>query len=153
MSWLSDVISGGGEGLIKGIGEAAKDIRAAITGKSVIDPNKQAEIELKLQEMEQKGMEYAFLLQKAQTDINIEEAKNPNIFVSGWRPFCGWICGFALGWTFIGHPIFMWAVKLSGSTIAPPILDTNSLLTVLMAMLGIGAMRTVEKIKGSQSNH
>lgn len=153
MSWLSDVIAGGGEGLIKGIGETAKDIRAAITGKSVVDPNKQAEIELKLQEMEQKALEYSFLLQKSQADINLEEAKNPNLFVSGWRPSVGWVCSLSFFANFFVIPLGCWVAKFFDKVINPPSFDMQTLMTVLLAMLGIGGMRTYEKIKGAHNNH
>lgn len=138
MSIISEVIGGGAEGLLKGVGELAKDIRIAITGK---DPVKIAEAEAKLLEME-------FIAQKAQTDINLVEARNPNLFVSGWRPFIGWVCGVALAWQFLGHPIFIWAIKLSGSTLEPPKLDTDGLMGLVIAMLGMGSLRTYEKFKG-----
>ena len=148
MSLITDLITGGVSGGIQGIfgaiGSLAKDIRSAITGE--ISPEKKAEIEAKLLEME-------FMSTKAQTDINLEEAKNPNMFVSGARPFIMWVCGFALAWQFIGSPIFEWVVKLSGSNITPPVIDTGGLVTVLMALLGLSGLRTYEKFNGVQGNH
>lgn len=146
MSFLTDLAAGAASGLFGSIGEFAKDIREAITGKSILDPNKQAELE-------QKAMEIEFAVTKAQTDINLEEAKNPNIFVSGWRPFVGWCCGFSLAWQFIGSPIFEWVVKLTGKNIVAPALDTGSLITVLFALLGLGGLRTYEKTKDTQDKH
>jgi len=143
MSIISDILSGGVSGLLSSVGQFAKDIRQAITGE--ISPEKKAEIE-------QRALEIEFLLTKAQTDINLEEAKNPNLFVSGWRPFVGWICGFSLGWQFIGSPIFEWIVKLTGKNITAPVLDTGSLITVLFALLGLGGMRTYEKFRGVEGN-
>ena len=143
MSIISDILSGGVSGLLSSVGQFAKDIRQAITGE--ISPEKKAEIE-------QRALEIEFLLTKAQTDINLEEAKNPNLFVSGWRPFVGWICGFSLAWQFIGSPIFEWTVKLLGKNITAPDLDTGSLITVLFALLGLGGMRTYEKFKGVEGN-
>lgn len=153
MSWLTDIFSGSGQGILKGIGDAAKGIREAITGEAILDPNKSAEIKLKLVEIESKISEFTYLLMKGQIEINLEEAKNPNLFVSGWRPFIGWTCGFSLWWQFIFSPIFEWVVKLMGKNIVSPVLDTTSLLTILMAMLGLGGMRTFEKYKGTQNNH
>ena len=144
MSIVSDILSGGISGLLSSVGTFAKDIRQAITGE--ISPEKKAEIE-------QRAMEIEFTMTKAQTDINLEEAKNPNLFVSGWRPFIGWICGFSLAWQFIGSPIFDWIVKLTGNNIVAPTLDTGSLITVLFALLGLGGLRTYEKTKDSQNNH
>lgn len=151
MSWFSEIISGGSEGLLKGVGEAAKDIRAAITGKEILDPNKQAEIEMKLVEIQNKAQEWDYLLTKAQTDINIEEAKSPNIWKSGWRPAAGWTCVFGLFWGTIGMNVFEWAVKLLGrSDVVPPKFDTASLIALLVPLLGLGVYRTTEKIKGTK---
>ena len=148
MSIISDIVAGGVSGgigsIFSAIGTLAKDIRQAITGE--ISPEKKAEMESKLLELE-------FMSSKAQTDINLEEARNPNMFVSGWRPFVGWICGFSLGWQFIGSPIFEWIIKLSGKNIVAPTLDTGSLITVLFALLGLGGLRTYEKTKETQNNH
>ena len=146
MAIIEMLLSGAGKGIFEGIGSLAKDVRAAITGESIIDPNKKAELESKLLEIE-------FATTKAQTDINLEEAKSTNMFVSGWRPFIGWVCGLALAWQFIGSPIFDWIVKLTGKNIIPPQIDTGSLMTILMALLGLGGMRTFEKFKSSQNNH
>src|SRR5574343_306482 len=141
MDIIGTVLSGGIKPIFEGIGSLAKDIRQAITGE--ISPEKKAEIE-------QRAMEIEFAATKAQTDINLEEARNPNLFVSGWRPFVGWTCGFSLGWQFIGNPIFDWIVKLTGKNIAAPALDTGSLITVLFALLGLGGLRTYEKNKEVQ---
>jgi len=143
MDIIGTVLSGGIKPIFEGIGSLAKDIRQAITGE--ISPEKKAEIE-------QRAMEIEYAATKAQTDINLEEAKNPNLFVSGWRPFVGWICGLSLGWQFI-NPIFEWVVKLAGKNIAAPNIDTGSLITVLFAMLGLGGLRTYEKVKNAQENH
>ncbi|HOS60199.1 MAG TPA: 3TM-type holin [Syntrophorhabdaceae bacterium] len=144
MDIIGTVLSGGIKRIFEGIGSLAKDIRQAITGE--ISPEKKAEIE-------QRAMEIEYAATKAQTDINLEEAKNQNLFVSGWRPFVGWICGLSLGWQFIGNPIFDWVVKLAGKNIAAPNIDTGSLITVLFAMLGLGGLRTYEKVKNAQENH
>lgn len=136
---IADIFSGGAEGILKGIGSLAKDVRSAITGE--ISPEKKAEIEQKLMELE-------FVAQKAQTDINIEEAKNPNIFVSGWRPFIGWVCGLALAYTFVGYSLIEWGLTIAGSSIKPPVLHTDYLFELVMAMLGMGGLRTFEKVKG-----
>ena len=144
MDIIGTVLAGGIKPIFEGIGSLAKDIRQAITGE--ISPEKKAEIE-------QRAMEIEFAATKAQTDINLEEAKNPNIFVSGWRPFIGWICGFSLGWQFIGSPVFEWAMKIAGKDITAPALDTGSLITILFALLGLGGLRTYEKNKEVQERH
>ena len=150
MSWISDIFSGGTEGTVKGIlggvGDFAKAVREAITGEAIKDPNK-------VLELQQKAMEIEFAVTKTQTDINLEEAKNPNVFVSGWRPFIGWICGTGLAFQFIISPMTEWICKLFGKAIVPPTLDTGSLMSLIVPLLGLGAYRTYEKVKSAQSNH
>jgi len=77
-----------------------------------------------------------------QIEVNIEEAKSSNLFVAGWRPFIGWICGISFAYHFIVLPV----IVLFG--VPMPVFDTQSLLTVLLGMLGLGGMRTFEKVKG-----
>lgn len=84
-----------------------------------------------------------------QIDVNKVEAANANMFVSGWRPAIGWICGTGLAVQFIINPIATWAAALNGHPIAFPSLDLGTLLTLLLGMLGLGAMRTVEKVQGA----
>lgn len=144
MNILGLIASGGISEVMKGIGGLAKDIRSAITGD--LPPEKKAEVEQKLLELE-------FASQKAQTDINIEEAKHKNVFVAGWRPFIGWICGVALFYHFIGHPMLIWTTSVFKLNIIPPVLNTEGLLSLVFAMLGMGGLRTFEKVKNVQNKH
>jgi hypothetical protein len=128
------------------IGQLFKDIREAITGKGIEDPNKRAEIEYKLSQLE-------FALKQGQIEINKAEASNPNWFVAGWRPFIGWIGGFALGYQFIFQPLIIWGTKIAGYNIQPPSLETGMLFNLILAMLGLGGFRTLEKMKGVQDRH
>lgn len=85
----------------------------------------------------------------AQIDVNKEEAKHSSIFVSGWRPFVGWVCGVALAYNFIIYPLIKYVSVLNGIDIADlPVLNSGELMTVLMGMLGLGGLRTIEKSKG-----
>ncbi|WP_417459218.1 3TM-type holin [Kordiimonas sp.] len=86
----------------------------------------------------------------AQMEINKAEARHTSIFVAGWRPFVGWVCGMALGWHFMGHDVFNWLrLAFFPHIPAPPQLaGTETLMTVLLSMLGLGGLRTVEKLKG-----
>lgn len=127
--------------VLSGAGQLAKDLRAVFTGKSILDPTKQAEIEAKLIELEQGAM-------NAQTKINEIEAASPSLFVAGWRPFIGWICGLGIFYQFVGHPLFIWIIAIAHSQIIPPILDTEGLMGLVLAMLGVGTLRSYEKIKG-----
>tara|TARA_R100001369_G_scaffold86335_1_gene120723 strand:- start:685 stop:1062 length:378 start_codon:yes stop_codon:yes gene_type:complete len=86
---------------------------------------------------------HALELAKGQLTVNATEAAHKSLFVAGWRPAIGWICGFALLYSTILAPIIgIWVV-------VPPV-DSSLLTSVLMGMLGLGAMRTAEKVKGVQ---
>ena len=87
-------------------------------------------------------------LAKGQLEINKAEAANSNIFVAGWRPFVGWTCGLALFWHFLGLPVTLFVTGWLG-IIHPPLpeFDMQSLMTVLLGMLGLGSLRTFEKVK------
>jgi len=128
------------------IGSLFKDIREAITGKGIEDPNKRAQIQLKLAQLEQ-------ALKQGQIEINKAEAQNPNWFVAGWRPFIGWVGGFALAYTFVLSPLIEWGCNIYGLRLEPPVLDTGMLFNLVLAMLGLGGMRTFEKIKNVQNKH
>lgn len=92
-----------------------------------------------------KELEAEVELAKAQAAINVEEAKSTSLFVSGWRPFIGWICGSGLAYQFLVYPILVaYQPKIAQ-------LDMGTLLTLLMGMLGLGAMRTAEKFKNVAS--
>ena len=88
-----------------------------------------------------------------QMEINRTEAGHRSIFVAGWRPFIGWVCGFALLWHFILYDIAAWCqLAFAPESPALPALNgTETLITVLLSMLGLGGLRTVEKIRGVAS--
>jgi hypothetical protein len=86
----------------------------------------------------------------AQVEINKLEAQHRSKFVAGWRPFIGWVCGFALAYNFILRDLIAWGMQIFESTVeAPPELAMEHLMTVLLGMLGLGGMRTYEKLKGN----
>jgi hypothetical protein len=88
-------------------------------------------------------------LAKGQLAINAEEAKHRSIFVAGWRPFIGWTCGISLMAHFVLFPATDFVVAYMGYEIPPmPAFDMDSLMTVLLGMLGLGGMRSFEKFKG-----
>ena len=86
----------------------------------------------------------------AQIELNKIEAGHRSIFVAGWRPFIGWVCGFALVWHFILFDLLNWVtVNFFPHVIELPELSgTETLVTVLLSLLGLGAMRTAEKLGG-----
>ncbi|MEM9880195.1 MAG: 3TM-type holin, partial [Pseudomonadota bacterium] len=59
-----------------------------------------------------------------QAEINKIEAAHRSIFVAGWRPFIGWVCGLGILWAFIGHPVFEWVITLRNLDMAPPDINT-----------------------------
>ena len=70
------------------------------------------------------------------------------MFVAGWRPFVGWTCGVALAWHFVGQPLAVFVIAIAGVETPPlPVFEMESLLTVLLGMLGLGGLRTFEKTK------
>jgi hypothetical protein len=88
-------------------------------------------------------------LAKGQLEINKAEASHRSIFVAGWRPFVGWTCGVALCWHFVLAPFVIFASAYAGVALPDlPTFDMSSLLTVLMGMLGLGGLRSFEKVKG-----
>lgn len=106
------------------LGSFAKDLREAIKGKE-IDPEKALE------------------LIKVQNEVNKIEAQHRSIFVAGWRPFIGWVCGVALLYNFILRDIIAWVIPDQ----MPPALQMDQLITILLGMLGLGGLRTYEKLK------
>ena len=88
-------------------------------------------------------------LAQGQLEINKAEAQHRNIFVAGWRPFIGWTCGVALAWHFVISPFVIFGAAMAGVELPElPEFDMGSLMTVLMGMLGLGGLRTFEKVKG-----
>ncbi len=85
---------------------------------------------------------------QTQADVNKTEAQNANLFVAGWRPFVGWVCGAGLLWQFIAAPILGFSFQR-----AMPSVDTSTLLLLLQGMLGLGALRTYEKVRGVTQGH
>lgn len=85
----------------------------------------------------------------AQLAINEAEAQHDSVFVAGWRPFIGWVCGGAVAYHFILQPSLAFFVAMYKWEVPPlPVFNTESLLTILLGMLGLGAMRSYEKVKG-----
>lgn len=130
----------------------ALDLGGKLIDRIWPDPTEAAKAKLELVKMQQSG-ELAQLaantdLAKAQTATNTAEAASSSIFVSGWRPFIGWTCGSGLGFQFVVAPVATWVSSLAGYPVTFPALNAELLVTLLFGMLGLGAYRTVEKIKG-----
>lgn len=129
-------------------------VLGSLLDKVIPDPKLAAEAKLKALEMAQKGelanLDADVRLALGQMEINKVEA-GTDMFRGGWRPFTGWICALGLGTQFILAPILTWIGRLSGSNIDFPVLDMSVLLTLLFGMLGLGTLRTQEKIRGVNS--
>ena len=116
-----------------GAGEFAKDIREALKGKE-IDPNKAIE------------------LIGIQAELNKVEAQHRTVFVAGWRPFIGWVAGVALAAFYIPQFVlasYLWCrlVIEAGELLPYPEVNSNHLFELVIGMLGLGALRSYEKIK------
>ena len=88
-----------------------------------------------------------FQLALAQIQTNQEEAKHSSIFVAGWRPFIGWVCGAALAWHFIGYDLIAWFVAWRKVDMVLPNLASENLMELTLAMLGMAGLRSWEKSK------
>jgi len=154
--WLASIFAGGTEGVLKGAGSFAKDIREAITGKTITDPAVMAEIALKAEQLalaaEQAQLTFEAEMSKGQTAINAIEAQNTNMFVSGWRPAVGWVCVSGLFYTFLMRPLLPWCIAVGGIVVgktpvipALPGIDIGELIVLLAGMLGLTVARSIDK--------
>ena len=117
---------------------AAIPILGNLIDKILPDKTARESAKAKLNELELNG-ELKLLL--GQLEVNKVEASHPSLFVSGWRPACGWVCVLGLGYNVFINPLMsVWFTM-------PPV-DQSLLYPVLLGMLGLGLERTVEKVKG-----
>jgi hypothetical protein len=143
-------------GNLKGAGEAVgavgktvidigKGIKTLITGK--LDPETQEKLDQQWLELENSAL-------AQQNRINEIEAQSTSFFVAGWRPAIGWICGAGLAFEYLIRPLFQWGLALAGHPeILIPGLDTGLMYPLLAGLLGLGTMRSVEKIKNAAKRH
>jgi hypothetical protein len=99
-------------------------------------------------EMEQQLVTAANQAALAQVEVNKIEAAHSSVFVAGWRPSIGWVCAAGLAWAFVLAPIASWALVVLGIKAELPAIHTDYLLELVLAMLGIGGLRTFEKLRG-----
>ena len=130
------------------IGALAGPLMGLIDDLFTSDEEREA-AKLKLLQMEQNG-------ELAQIAVNMQEAKSENVFISGWRPAVGWTCTAAFAYAFVLQPFAAFIALVSGMDPALlealPDLDIGAMMPVLLGMLGLGTLRSVEKIKGSNKN-
>lgn len=124
---------------------------SALLDKIIPDPaaREKAKLELLTAEREHdlKELQLALSADQMQADINKIEAASSDIFISGWRPFIGWVCGVAFAYHFVLQPLLAFGIANAGGEARLPVFDMDALSTVLMGMLGLGGLRTIEKIK------
>ena len=124
---------------------ALLDIGGKVIDRVWPDPVQAATAKLELIKLQQSG-ELAAMA--GQLDINKVEAGNASVFVSGWRPFIGWVCGAACAWNWIGLKIALFVAAFFGHPLELASADLSEMMPVLMGMLGIGTLRTIEKLNG-----
>ena len=130
---------------ITGIGSIF-DFGSKILDKIFPDKNEADKAKLAMLQLQQQGelkeLENEFAILARQSEVNLEEAKSSNLFVSGWRPSVGWVCSSGLFYSALLQPI------LKAFGVNAPITDTGVLIQMLFAMLGIAGMRSWEKSRG-----
>ena len=100
------------------------------------------------QEIEKALIDNAAKINLTQAETNKIEAAHRSVFVSGWRPFLGWCSGFGFAWVFVVSPVAQWVLALQGISLVLPQLQTDVLMELTLAMLGLAGLRTWEKSKG-----
>ena len=91
---------------------------------------------------------HSMKIAQQQIEVNKEQAKHPSIFVSGARPAIMWVCCLGLLWQFFLQPIVTYVAVMFNPDFVPLNLEMEGLVTLVMSLLGLGAMRSFEKSKG-----
>lgn len=128
-----------------------------IINKFIPDPAQKAQAAYQMAQLQQqtefKQLDAQIAEIQTQTDTNKVEAANTSLFVAGWRPYIGWICGTGLGWNYIGLGMVNFVAVIIGHPVNIAPADLSEMMPLLMGMLGLGAMRTYEKVNGINSGH
>jgi len=126
-----------GKAIGSGVGTMAKDFAGIVDTFVETEEEKKAAAVILMKVQQEPD--------KWQAKINMIEAGHRTLFVAGWRPFIGWICGVGLGMHFILFPLLEWTSDLFGDKIVAPIVEWQVLMTLVLSLLGLGATRTYEK--------
>lgn len=124
---------------------AALDIGGKLIDRLWPDPTQAAAAKLELFKLQQSG---ELQMIAGQMDINKAEAATGSLFLGGWRPFVGWVCGIACAWNWIGLPVAKFAAAFFGHPLDIAAADIGEMLPLLFGLLGIGGLRTIEKLNG-----
>ena len=144
-----DLFSSAAQVFVSGIFQGVKEL----IGEFHLSPEDQGKLSLALAQHELDVYKTISAQEMAQLKVNEAEAANPSVFVSGWRPFVGWVCGIGLAYDVMGRALLNWGLEMVGTyqhVVLPllPALNTETLMTTLTGMLGIAGLRTYEKLKG-----
>jgi hypothetical protein len=124
------------------------EVGSKVLDRVLPDPAQQAAAKLELMKLQQNG-ELAQIT--GQMDINKVEAASSSLFVSGWRPSIGWVCGAGFAVQFVIGPLAEWGAALAGHPVKFPQMDTGTMMPLLLGMLGLGGLRTAEKLQDKAS--
>jgi len=119
------------------------EVGSKVLDRVLPDPAQQAAAKLELLKLQQNG-ELALIT--GQMEINKVEAASSSLFVSGWRPSVGWVCSAGFAVQFIIGPLAEWGAALAGHPVKFPQMDTGTMMPLLLGMLGLGGLRTAEKL-------
>jgi len=129
-----------------GIAESVIGVAGKVLDKFVEDKDLKTKLEAELKSQ-------VISLDLAQAQANIEQAKHPSLFVSGARPSIMWVCCFGLAWQFVLQPIAVWIIAVTNSNLTLPLIPTEGLISLTIALLGLSASRSAEKFKGVARNN
>jgi hypothetical protein len=129
-----------------GIAESVIGVAGKVLDKFVEDKDLKTKLEAELKSQ-------VIALDLAQAQANIEQAKHASLFVSGARPSIMWVCCFGLAWQFVLQPIAVWLIAVTNSNLTLPLIPTEGLISLTIALLGLSASRSAEKFKGVARNN
>lgn len=138
MGLLSNIVGAGASSLVKSVADTVD--------RFVETPDEKTADELKNRLLDLEQAKLADRADERQVEVNKVEAQHSSLWVAGWRPAVGWVCVSGLFYQFVLYPIGFWHF-------APPELDTEALYSLLLALLGVGGMRSLEKVKGVARSH
>lgn len=127
------------------------DLAGKVFDKLFPNPEEKAKAQLELFKLQQQGafkeLEAELQLAVGQMEINKAEAQSQDFFRGGWRPFIGWVCGMGLAYQFLIRPLLTFILMVAETKVQVlPSLELETLMTLLFGLLGLGAMRTAEKL-------
>jgi hypothetical protein len=132
--------------MVFGIAESVIGVAGKVLDKFVEDKDLKTKLEAEIKSQ-------VISLDLAQAQANIEQAKHPSLFVSGARPSIMWVCCFGLAWQFVLQPIAVWIIAVTNSTLTLPLIPTEGLISLTIALLGLSASRSAEKFRGVARNN